>query len=820
MKRAAFIERAALILLVLCVAGVGTFNLAQRRELAVSIAHDGKNIVITEVQSGSQAQKAGIRTRDVVRAIRGHAIEEVAYADWEIHRALPGETIFCEIQRGDSLFEVGLKAEQPMAHGFLFLNQIIGLIFAVLGIAVWWAGGRDPTVVAFLRLNILASVAILLDSQYSVFASLGPRALYGTAWLGAYLFLPASLADFLFRFPRFTSFRRTARLLLFYAPFALVFAIAGASYIAAVLSDNPDWVTRFMFLFRIVFGSLLVLYITLSLCRLIYVAWRPLNESEKNQNRWLLLCTVVGVSPFIFLNKLPTVFGWPPLLSSTTAISFLLLVPVGWGMAVASFRMLKVEWTLSRSIVYLLSAGIALYAVAALLILSSGGLHPKPLFSSAVLWGMAGLLLILAVLALVDRLKGLLDRLYYGDWFDLQRALHDLSGKLSGTLLERDIVRILTEELPALLKIDRALLIRVSPEQIQIASETSPDAEELRRMISTESFQQELRRLYGVDTGMRVLASDDPLAAFGHRLAVPLVHIGELKGWLLLGRKLSRAPYGQRDFQLLETLPTVAGLALSNVELNSRLLAQERRTMVATLASGIAHEINNALYPLLGQAQLIEVAASRSSGEVAADKVSQSAQIIGDMCARIKRIADNLNHLSEPSTLKIVSFSLNDAARDALRLLAETAGRIKRFERDNPQARFRLVMVFDERLPQVRGDPDQLSQVFVNLILNASDAMEGQAHGVLTVGTHLADDHRHVAGFVEDTGAGIPRELHDKIFQPYFTTKPRDKGTGLGLAIVRSIIEAHGGSVRLNSTPGVGTRVEFLLPIPPLSSSS
>jgi signal transduction histidine kinase len=190
------------------------------------------------------------------------------------------------------------------------------------------------------------------------------------------------------------------------------------------------------------------------------------------------------------------------------------------------------------------------------------------------------------------------------------------------------------------------------------------------------------------------------------------------------------------------------------------------------------------------------------------------------MCARIKRIADNLNHLSEPSTLKTVSFSLNDAARDALRLLAETAGRIKRFERDNPQARFRLVMVFDERLPQVRGDPDQLSQVFVNLILNASDAMEGQARGVLTVGTHLADDHRHVAGFVEDTGAGIPRELHDKIFQPYFTTKPRDKGTGLGLAIVRSITEAHGGSVRLNSTPGMGTRVEFLLPIPPLPSSS
>ncbi len=616
MKRTAFIERAVLIVFLLCVAVVGTSNLAQRRELAVSIARDEKNIIIETVCPGSHAQKAGIRKGDVVRAIRGRTIEEVACADWEVRRALPSETLAFTIQRGDSLFRVGLKAEQPMTPGFLFLNQMIGLIFAVLGIAVWWAGGRDPTVWAFLRLNILAAVAILLDSQYSVFASVAPRTLYGVAWLGAYLFLPASLVDFLFRFPRFTSFRRTVRLLLFYAPFAFVLVLAGISYIAAQVSGQLGWVLRFSFLFRIVFGTLLVFYVLLSLGRLIYVAWRPLNESEKNQNRWLLLCTVVGISPFIFLHKLPTVFGWPPLLASTAAISFLLVVPVGWGMAVASFRMLKVEWTLSRSMVYLLSAGIALYAAAAMLILSSRGLHTKLLFSSALLWGMAGLLLVLAALALADRLKGLLDRFYYGDWFSLQRALQDLSGKLSGTLLERDIVRILTEELPVLLKMDKALLLTVSSEQIQIASEPSPKIEELRRTISTESFQQELRRLYGSGTGMRVLTSDDPMAALGHQLAVPLIHAGELKGWLLLGRKLSRAPYGQRDFQLLETLPTVAGLALSNVELNSRLLAQERRTMVATLAGGIAHEINNALYPVLGQAQLIEVAASKSSGEV------------------------------------------------------------------------------------------------------------------------------------------------------------------------------------------------------------
>ncbi|MFH1010409.1 MAG: ATP-binding protein, partial [bacterium] len=467
----------------------------------------------------------------------------------------------------------------------------------------------------------------------------------------------------------------------------------------------------------------------------------------------------------------------------------------------------------SRSIVYLLSAGIALYALISLLLLSSGGLHEASFFSSAAFLILAVFLLVFASLAIMDRLRWLLDRLYYGDWFNLQRAVQDLSDRLSGTLLERDIVRILTEELPALLKIDKATLLTVTAEHVHLASESS-------RAMSADSLQQDLRRFYDTGTGICALSPSDPAAVLGHKLAVPLTHGGELKGWLLLGSKRSRAPYGHRDFQLLSTLSTVAGLALSNVELGTRLLVQERRVAVANLAGGIAHEINNALYPLLGQAQLIEVVASRSPGEIPVERISESTQIIADMCARIKRIADNLGHLSKPSVTKMVSFSLNDAAEDALQLLTETAGRIKRFERDNPQARLRLLRVFDEHLPRIGGDPEQLSQVFTNLILNAADAMEAQTQGTLRVGTRLSEGGQYVIGFVEDTGPGIPPELHEKIFQPYFTTKSEGKGTGLGLAIVRSVIEAHGGSARLNSVPGQGTRVEFSLPISPLSASS
>ena len=107
----------------------------------------------------------------------------------------------------------------------------------------------------------------------------------------------------------------------------------------------------------------------------------------------------------------------------------------------------------------------------------------------------------------------------------------------------------------------------------------------------------------------------------------------------------------------------------------------------------------------------------------------------------------------------------------------------------------------------------QLSQVFINLIINASDAMEPLGRGRLTIGTRFDAERKVVIGYVADTGTGIPSALLDKIFQPYFTTKPKDKGTGLGLAIIRSIIEAHKGRISVQSVDGTGSRFEFELPV-------
>jgi signal transduction histidine kinase len=279
----------------------------------------------------------------------------------------------------------------------------------------------------------------------------------------------------------------------------------------------------------------------------------------------------------------------------------------------------------------------------------------------------------------------------------------------------------------------------------------------------------------------------------------------------LIGEKESGAPYSERDHHLLNTLSGVAGMSLANMELSRKILEHERRSVVVDLAGGIAHEINNALYPLMGQAQWIDFTLANAPDTQASEKMSQPVRIIVDMCGRIKRIAENLNRLSAPVQIQKTPLNLNSVAEDAVQLLAETAGRIKRYQQNDPSAALQLRREFDPNIPAVLGDQAQLSQVFMNLLINAADAVESQGQGILTIGTRWNPEENCVMAFVEDTGPGIPHELLDKVFQPYFTTKPKGKGTGLGLAMVRSIVEAHGGQIKVHSQSGQGTRIEFLL---------
>ncbi len=216
-----------------------------------------------------------------------------------------------------------------------------------------------------------------------------------------------------------------------------------------------------------------------------------------------------------------------------------------------------------------------------------------------------------------------------------------------------------------------------------------------------------------------------------------------------------------------------------------------RLASLGSLAAGVAHEIRNPLSSIKGFAIYFKERYRQNAED------GQIADVMVKEVERLNRVIGQLLEFSRPVSVQRRDAALPDLVRHALKVI----------EPDAAKAGVEIRTEFAPGLPTVRIDPDRFHQVLLNLLLNAIQAMEGG--GTLTLSVAPDGDGRMRIA-VSDTGKGIAPENLDRIFDPYFTTRPA--GTGLGMAIVQRIVEAHGGEIRVESTPGRGTTVLVFLP--------
>lgn len=235
-----------------------------------------------------------------------------------------------------------------------------------------------------------------------------------------------------------------------------------------------------------------------------------------------------------------------------------------------------------------------------------------------------------------------------------------------------------------------------------------------------------------------------------------------------------------------------------------QMLRAQRLESIGTLASGVAHDLNNALAPILMSTQLLRMEYSDAAKTI--DIVESSAKRGADMVRQLLTFAKGV---------------------EGARLLVQPRHLFKEMERIIKATfpkNIQLRIQFPRELRTILGDATQLHQVLLNLCVNARDAMPHG--GTLTLEAENAEidatyasavpeakPGSYVAWRVKDTGTGIPPEILDRIFDPFFTTKGPDKGTGLGLSTVTGIVRSHGGFLRVYSTPGQGTTFAVYLPV-------
>ncbi len=217
----------------------------------------------------------------------------------------------------------------------------------------------------------------------------------------------------------------------------------------------------------------------------------------------------------------------------------------------------------------------------------------------------------------------------------------------------------------------------------------------------------------------------------------------------------------------------------------------EKLTNIGTLASGILHDINNPMYVILGFAENLLEEMDPVAVQDQASEVLQAAK-------RIITICKDLNLYAHQSTPKeCVPVNLTQQLEEAMKVAKFASGL------ENMQ------IVRDYAAdPIILARPEAIVQIFVNLIMNALQAMNGQ--GTLTLGARSTDQVVSIS--IGDTGPGIPPEKMDKIFEPFYTTKPPGQGTGLGLHSVRALVQEYGGQVLIQSTIGQGTTFHLEFP--------
>jgi len=341
----------------------------------------------------------------------------------------------------------------------------------------------------------------------------------------------------------------------------------------------------------------------------------------------------------------------------------------------------------------------------------------------------------------------------------------------------------------------RPFLSRLSSQQVMLVESLEAERSELRERGTVE----EQGTLELVDAMIDVM--NDLQAA----IVVAFESDGQLLGFLCVKDERLRDAYSTDEIRALVALAAQATITIENSRLFDRIRERDRLAAVGEMAAGLAHEIRNPLGAIKGAVQLIT--------EDDVDNRAIYLQIIVDEVNRLDGVVSQFLTYARPLKGKGDMIDVNHVLERTLTLVRAD---------DHGSA---VVLATAPGLPMIRSDPELLRQVILNLSRNAIEAMAPHGGGTLTIRTALtwrtpaatarAGGDGDQVGFirirVEDDGPGMPPEVIERLFIPFYTTK--SKGTGLGLAICQRIIKSLGGTIEVTSRPGAGTTFTLHLPV-------
>jgi len=696
-----------------------------------------------------------------------------------------------------------------------------GAVILLSGLIAWVLRPRASVARAFLMLGVTMGLFFLTAMDLY-----GPATFFRLHIVGE-TFFPAALLQFALLFPQAHRLARWRMAgyglsLAIFAPYE-VFLYQPSTY-SSLLAANMTHL------------GAVGIFVT---GRLVWEYLRGASHLGRQRVRVVTLGVLAGLGGPGSIVLISALVGGGVAMNTAAFTPFLFALSVAY--AIVQHDLFEIDAMVKRGAYYLVLTGAvgSAYVAAVVvfnLILRAGAVTESPAFP--VVFTLAVLLLFNPVRT---RLQAFVDRVFFGTRYDGARVLAALGGQLASTLQRDRIGELVRDCVDQTIPNTGTRLFAASDGGL---AEVGGNATVPAPLVAQLGAGRVLTTLDPAELYVGPEAHDAvraAMAALRAEVAVPLRRREELVGVLMAGPKRSRLFYTAADAEFLRALANSTAIALENatsyealVELNLRLedrvhqrtaqlqetnreladaytelkgaetklVHSEKMASLGRLVAGVAHEINNpvsfiatSVAPLRRR---LAQAAAQAPPEVAS-MLREAEDIAGVMARGAERTVAIVKDLRSFSRLDEATRKLADLHEGldvTLRLL-------------EPRWRDRITIHRDYgSLPLVECDPGQVNQVFMNVLANACDAVDGAGN----IWIETRHDGDVVTVTIRDDGRGIAADVLGRVFDPFFTTKDVGAGTGLGLAIAHGIMTAHGGRIDVDSTPGAGATFHIVLP--------
>lgn len=655
-----------------------------------------------------------------------------------------------------------------------------------------------------------AGELIMINSDQHSMALIGVKIIFA----GVFLF-PVFFLHFSYVFPqKFTRFFDGWRSTLLYAgpvilliPFVLLLQVD----IGRVLQIGS--IFYYVFTFKGPLESHVLAWV-LSLIGLGYFSWGVLNfilsygQTKIARQRLQILYLLVGICSMFIIGLVLHVANYFFELGYSfffVASLYSLLISFFFALAIVKYRLVDIHFIIRGGILYSILTGLVLVIYVLLIKNVCDILANKFGTTSLLVESVFILVLVFLLRPLERRVEEFIDRFFYRDRYLFRLKFFEFTRTLLNILDLQTLSRAIVEFISQALVVNKVgiwtldveadsyrMTSQVGFSEEKIFSEGNPLIEYLKK--SQRAVEMEYIKNYHL-----LQAEVKEMITEHIALVVPFQWEEGLLGFLLVGDKRNGKNFTIMEIEALEALAPAMAMAISRALLYQNLkrkdlqmMQSEKLAALGEMAASFVHGIRNPLGIISGSAETLKK-------KIPEPVQSEMIQFIREESERINRMLTNFLEFAKPKPPTFQEVNLKDILRRTVDLSSIPAReRGVQVVQEYPQDKVSLFL-----------DPEQIHEAFVNLELNALEAMP--AGGTLRI-TLTQKENKDVIIRVSDTGVGIPAGRESKIFDPFFTTK--EQGTGLGLTIVHTVVKNHGGTISVANNDGGGATFSISLPVP------